>query len=265
MRQTSTSTSTSTFRPTQCITLTIVLLALTTILCPTPAQAQTKVPIKLNIGADVMSRYVWRGSDFGQSPSIQPTLSLSIENFEIGSWGAIATNGLYTEVDLYAKYTLKWFTIAVTDYYIPSLNGTPASPDTRYFIYDDKETAHSLEGSLMFKGGEKFPMWALGGVFFYGNDKRWGYDAGKDSTDKTYYSSYLEIGYPFTIKETGIDIFAGFTPGAGAYGNTLGVVNIGFTGYRKIQITDKFGLPLKATLMFNPQSSNVHFAFGITL
>lgn len=230
-----------------------------------PANAQDKVPIKLNIGADIMSRYLWRGSDFGSSPCVQPTLSLSIENFEFGSWGSIATNGQYSEVDLYAKYTLKWFTLMFTDYYIPTLNGSPASPDTRYFIWDDKKTAHSLEGSLMFKGGDKFPLWVLGGAFFYGNDKRWGYDAKKDTTDATYYSSYFEVGYPFTIKETGIDVFAGFTPTAGAYGNTLGFVNFGFTGYRKIQITDKFGLPLKATLMFNPQASSVHFAFGVTL
>ena len=30
--------------------------------------------IKFNAAADVMNRYVWRGTDFGSSPSIQPTL-----------------------------------------------------------------------------------------------------------------------------------------------------------------------------------------------
>lgn len=230
-----------------------------------PEKAKSESNVKLNVGADVMSRYIWRGTDFGDSPSIQPTLSLASGSFEIGGWGAIATNSFYKEIDLYAKYTIKNFSIIFTDYYIPSVNGTPSSPDTRYFTYDDEETAHSLEGSLMYKGGEKLPLWVMGGVFFYGNDKRWGYDAEKDSTNQTYYSTYLEAGYTFKIKENSADLFLGFTPAAGAYGNTIGVINMGVTGYRKIKITDDFELPVKASLIFNPQSSNVYFAFGITL
>lgn len=221
--------------------------------------------IKLNVGSDVMSRYIWRGTDFGDSPSIQPTLSMAAGSFEIGCWGAIATNSFYKEVDLYAKYTIKNFSVIFTDYYIPSVNGTPSAPDTRYFTYDNEETAHSLEGSLMYKGGEKLPLWVMGGVFFYGNDKRWGYDAEKDSTNQTYYSSYFEAGYTFKIKENTADLFMGFTPQAGAYGNTMGIINMGITGYRKIRITDHFELPVKASLIFNPQSSNVYFAFGFTL
>ena len=229
------------------------------------AKDTTVSKINLNIGADIMSRYIWRGSDYGNSPSIEPTLSLSIANFEIGCWSSIATNSFYKEVDLSAKYTYKKVSLTLADYYIPSLNGTPASPDTRYFIYDDKKTSHSFEGSLLYKGGDKFPLWLLGGVFFYGNDKRWGYDAQKDSLCKTYYSAYLEAGYTFIIKENSADLFVGFSPTAGIYGNTAGIVNVGITGYRKIKITNDFGLPLKGSLIFNPQTSNVFFAFGITI
>jgi hypothetical protein len=221
--------------------------------------------VKLNVGSDIMSRYIWRGTDFGDSPAVQPTLSISVSNFEAGCWSSVATNSFYKEIDLYAKYTVKNFSLIFTDYYVTSVNGTPASPDTRYFVYDDQKTAHSFEGSLLYKGSEKFPLWLLGGVFFYGNDKRWGYDAEKDSTNQTYYSSYLEAGYTFSIKDSSADVFLGFTPAAGAYGNTLGVINIGVTGYRKIKITDEFELPVKASLIFNPQSSNVYFVFGITL
>ncbi|MEN6618082.1 MAG: hypothetical protein ABFC28_01050 [Rikenellaceae bacterium] len=221
--------------------------------------------IKLNLSADIMSRYIWRGSDYGNSPNIQPTLSLSMANFEIGCWSAVATNNDYKEVDLYAKYTYKKISLIFTDYYIPSINGSSSSPDNRYFIYGDKKTAHSFEGSLLFKGGEDFPLWLQGSVFFYGNDKRWGYDAEKDITNKTYYSSYFEAGYTFAIQEKSVDLFIGFTPSAGAYGNTLGVVNVGITGYYKIKISEVFELPLKTSLVFNPQTSNVYIAFGITL
>jgi hypothetical protein len=220
----------------------------------------------LNIGSDLMSRYIWRGTDYGNSPAVQPTLSLSAFNFELGCWGSIATNSFFKEMDLYAKYTFKNFSVIFTDYYIPLVNDTTAaSPDNRYFIYDDKKTAHSFEGSLLYKGGEKFPLWLLGGIFLYGNDKRWGYDAGKDTTDQTYYSSYFEAGYTFQVKKNSADLFVGFTPDAGTYGNALGFINIGATGYRKIKITSEFELPVKASLIFNPQTANIYFAFGITL
>jgi len=222
-------------------------------------------PFKLNVGADLVSHYVWRGTDFGDSPAIQPFLSFSSSNFELGCWSSVATNSTYKEVDLYVKYTVKRVSFIISDYFIPSLNGTPVSPDTRYFNYNNDSTAHTFEGSVLYKGGEKFPVWLMGNVFFYGNDKRWGYDIEKDSTCKTYFSTYFEAGYSFAANENNFDVFAGFTPACGAYGNTIGFVNVGLSAYRKIRITDQYELPVKASLIFNPQASNVMFVFGITL
>ncbi len=221
--------------------------------------------ININLGADLVSRYVWRGTDFSDSPGIQPFMSVAANNFELGCWSAVSATNSYKEVDLYAKYTVKGFSAILTDYYIPLANGNAASPDNRYFIWDDKKTAHTMEGALMYKGDEKFPLWVSANVFFYGNDKRWGYDIKKDTTDESYYSSYFEAGYTFNINGNSLDAFMGFTPAEGAYGNTLGVVNMGFTGYRKVKISDDYELPLKASLIFNPQASAVCFVFGITL
>lgn len=220
--------------------------------------------LKLNVGADVVSRYIFRGTDFGNSPAIQPTVALSISNFELGCWGSIATNSFYQEVDLYAKYTLKKFSLMFTDYYIPSLDGSAAAPDTRYFVYGDKKTAHTFETCLMFKGGDKFPLWLQACAFVYGNDKRWGYDVKKDTTEQSYYSSYFEAGYTFSIHQNSLDVFAGFTPTAGAYGNSTGIVNAGITGSRKVKVTNDFELPVKASLIFNPQTSKVFFVFGVS-
>jgi len=225
----------------------------------------TKAKLKLNISSDIVSRYVWRGTDYGNSPAIQPTLSLIYKNFEVGGWGSVATNSFYKEIDLYAKYSYRKFTLIFTDYYVPSANGTPAAADTRFFTYKDQTTAHAFEASLLFKGGDKFPLWVLGGVYFYGNDKRWGYDASKDIAEKTYYSSYLEAGYTFTVQENSLDVLLGITPTSGAYGNKAGVVNMGFAGTRKIKISESFELPVKASLLFNPQTSSAFFILGITL
>ena len=229
------------------------------------AKSQDSSKVKLNIGADLMSKYVWRGTDYGDSPSIQPYISLTCKNFEIGYWGAVSTNSFYKEVDLYAKYTIGKISIIATDYYIPNIATGAASPDNRYFIYDDVKTSHTIEGSVTYKGDEKFPLWVTGGIFVYGNDKRWGCNAHKDTTNQTYHSAYLEAGYTIPFKENSADVFVGFTPKAGAYATDYGIVNIGITGYRKIKISDDFELPIKATVVANPQSSSIFFMFGITL
>jgi len=163
------------------------------------------------------------------------------------------------------KYSYKNLSLIFTDYYIPILNGLPASPDTRFFTYNDEKTAHSLEASVLWRGNESFPLWVLGGVFFYGNDKRWGVDPHRDNNEETYYSTYLEAGYTLKIKENNVDVFTAFTPFAGAYGGHAGFVNVGITGYRKIKITDALELPIKASLMFNPLTSNAFFVLGITI
>ena len=225
----------------------------------------TKSTIKINVSTDILSRYVWRGIDYGNSPAIQPTLSLTAKNLEIGCWGSVATYSFYKEIDLYAKYTYKKFTLIFTDYYIPSYNGTPSAPDTRFFTFKDKTTAHSFEASLMFKGGDKLPLWLLGGVYFYGNDKRLGYNLQKDINEETYYSSYFEAGYTLAIQDNSVDFIVGLTPAAGAYADKFGVVNVGISGCRKIKISDSFELPIKASLIFNPKASTAHFTLGITL
>ena len=43
---------------------------------------------QLGLGTDVVSRYVWRGTDFGDSPSIQPTINYTTSGFSVGFWGA---------------------------------------------------------------------------------------------------------------------------------------------------------------------------------
>jgi len=225
----------------------------------------TKTGVELNLNTDIMSRYIWRGTDYGNSPSIEPTLSVSVKNVVVGVWSAIATNSTYKEIDLYAQYTYKKVSLIFTDYYIPLSNGNPASPDNRYFIYDDKKTAHSLEGSLLFKNGDKFPLLLQGSVFFYGNDKRWGYDAKKDSTNSTYYSSYFKVGYTVSFHKNSADLFIGFTPEPDLYGNSLGVVNVGITGYHKIKLSQYYKLPIKTSLIFNPETSQAFVSFGITL
>ncbi len=227
-------------------------------------QAQDKTSSKINISSDFVSRYIWRGLDYGKAPSIQPTLSFTKGGLEIGSWGAFNTTGSYHEVDLYAKYTFKGISAIFTDYFVHNESN---SNDTRYFDYNEWTTNHTFEGSLQYKGPDKFPISLLVGTYFYGNDRKNTPDLVDTSKTvvKQNYSTYFELGYTVNCKGKSFDLFMGLTPSAGAYGNTFGVINAGITCYKTIQVTDKFSIPVKASLIANPQARNLYFVLGITI
>jgi len=234
-----------------------ILFALVVAMISGQLIAQQESLFKFNAGADVMSRYVWRGLDYGASPSIQPTLSISGAGFELGYWGAISTLGTYSEVDLYAKYTISGFSVMATDYFFPG-DVVPASKNQQYFNWEKATTGHLIEGAVQYKNAEVMPFSLLAGVFVYGAG-----DLKEDGNQN--YSSYFEVTYSGTLAGNNFDLFVGGTAGAGLYGSSEGVVNTGLTVYRGIKLTDDFTLPVKASVIANPQASNIHFVLGITL
>ena len=84
---------------------------------------------EITIGADVVSRYVWRGTDFGNAAAVQPSIETVILNstygpfgpITIGAWGSWALNGATNgnECDLYASTTVGPVGIIITDYFFP--------------------------------------------------------------------------------------------------------------------------------------------------
>ena len=236
-----------------------------------------------DIGADIMSRYVWRGTQFGgSSPSIQPFTSLSIGNLEVGAWGAYSTGGInpYQEFDFYATYNFadEMFSATITDYFFPD-----DTSDYKYFKYGKDNTGHIFEGTLSFNGTKKIPVSLFIATNFYGCDaKKINDDVNSpdfNKEDGIQYSTYFELGYSTSIKEVDFDAFLGFTPNSpkkadvasgyigenGFYGNSPGIVNLGFTATKEIKITDKYSLPISTSIITNPQAEKVYFVFGISL
>ena len=238
--------------------------------------------IALNISADLMSRFVWRGTQLGgNSPSLQPAISLGYKNLEIGAWGAYSLDGInpIQELDLYLSYSFAhdMFTISLMDYF-----STDESSDYSYFTYGSDETEHILEATLGFNGLEKLPLSLLVAFNFYGADGvrieddpasgRFNQEAGIQ------YSNYFELGYLFGVLKTSIDVFMGFTlsqpkppnPGTGFigeegfYGGKAGVVNVGFIVSKEIKITERFAIPISASLITNPMTEKVFFVLGLS-
>jgi len=232
-----------------------------------------------NFGADIMSRYIWRGSDYGNSPAIQPNMYFSWKGISIGAWGSYAFTkhsiqindtviedfGNYTETDLYISYTFKWFTLLVYDYF--TTNGLNPNTGNNYFNYNSKTTGHTFEVSLNFDGPETFPIQIIASTLVFGDDKD------KDSTgvygmgNKNNYSTYFEAGYKINISKIGLELrpFIGGIPFGGAwYGPYAGVINVGLTAKKEIPITKDYSLPLQASLITNPQAQSIFFVFGLS-
>ncbi|MDD5649006.1 MAG: hypothetical protein PHF86_01070 [Candidatus Nanoarchaeia archaeon] len=216
----------------------------------------------INVSADLVNRFFWRGQNVGgNSFHLQPLVYYSKSHFEIGAFGSYGFCNKYEEVDLYAKFKLKDFAIAYTNYYIPIFGDeTPSSINTKFYNFG-KTTPNIGEVSLSYKS-ESFPLFGSINTFIWGNDKNFGYDAELDSTGGNYYSTYAELGYSFNKN---INLFVGLTPYRGFYGNDFGVVNVGLKVYKNIEVTDKFNIPVYVVLSSNPQKENLFLMIGITL
>jgi hypothetical protein len=256
--------------------LTIVMLCLT---LNSYAQDQ-KATADFQIGSDFMSRYIWRGLNLGGAgPSIQPTLKLNVGNadhmFTVGGWGAYTFSSTANqEVDLFASYTLKGLvTIMVTDYFFPELN---TGQRDEYFCYTKDSPGHVFEGLIMFNGTKKIPFTLMVATNFYGNDARkmTKVDDSTFAEDGIQYSTYIELGFKKSIKGFDFSAFVGGTINnpdeslneAGYYGNTkAGLTNVGIKVAKGIQITEKFALPVQASLIANPLQNKFYLVFGFSL
>ena len=78
-----------------------------------------------SVSGDVVSRYLWRGTDFGNSPAIQPGLSVSYANFSVGAWGSASFANLsIQETDLFASFEFWKFKFTCWDYFYMNMDST---------------------------------------------------------------------------------------------------------------------------------------------
>ncbi|MBI3123596.1 MAG: hypothetical protein HYZ10_04250 [Ignavibacteriales bacterium] len=213
---------------------------------------------QIKVGADIYSRYLWRGIDFGDAPAFQPSLSYTSGSFTVGAWGSYAfpTAGpTYAENDLWASYAISTeasgsFSAIVTDYYVPSA-GIPFGHFKHKVEQDGtpKFAAHTIEGGLTYSGPEKFPI----SLALYAN-------LSNDPDNST----YIQVGYPVAVSEATVTFAAGFVPSKSAYylvdkGN---IINLSITASKTISVTDKFSFPINVSYISNPSQDKTYLVFG---
>jgi uncharacterized protein (TIGR02001 family) len=193
-----------------------------------------------SIGADIVSRYVWRGLDFGESMSVQPGLTFSLGGgLEFGAWGSysISASGAgANENDLWVTYSYEAssgasFAVGMTDYYFPG---------PRALGFRDGD-AHTQEVSVAVSGTEAFPVSLYAGMVL--------------DDDKPV---YFEASVPFAVGDAEVGLHAGAVSGESAFYATEGfaLVNLGITASTELAITDSFAPPVSVSYIVNPSDSD---------
>ena len=82
------------------------------------------------VGADAVSRYVWRGADYGNAAAVQPFVEKSIGSVTIGAWGSFpltdptgTSESGGNECDLFLSTTAGPVELTLTDYFFPAYLG----------------------------------------------------------------------------------------------------------------------------------------------
>lgn len=199
---------------------------------------------EVSVGMEFYNRYVFRGVDFGNAPSLQPSLEFSTGGFTLGAWGAYSTgfggDGAFAEADLYTSYAFDFgLSLGLTSYYYPG---------TSWFETAEGSSTHALEFNL----GYEIGSFAFGGNYMI-NDSRDG--AGAEGQDL-----YFEVGYSASL----FDVFVGAGDGWHTTEGSFQVVNIGIAATKELTLTEQFSLPLSGAVILNPNTEQLHLVFGLS-
>ena len=215
------------------------------------ASAGAQDPVEVDIAADVVNQYVWRGQYCG-AVSLQPTLGIGYKGLSLEAWGNVGLSEPADdkELDLTLSYATGGLTIGVTDYWFNS-------PSERYFLYDAHRTSHVFEAFAGYDFGCLSLTWYTN---FAGND-------GENKDGKRAYSSYAEVSVPFNLYGIDWTATAGVVPFATTSYSTTGfaVTNLSLMATKEIKVTDSFSIPLFGQIVGNPCSQKAYLVFGFTL
>ncbi len=200
----------------------------------------------------VQSQHVWRGQKMGTTPTIEPSLTFTASRFSFNTWAAFTLNNSYSELDLVPSYHFDPFSVTLFDYYNP----VPGE-DNSYLNFQKGESRHSLELCMDNYSNEKQKLKWLVGTFLLG-DKN-------EETDKPYFSTYLEIRYPFTALGIETIPLIGLTPFRGYYADGPAVVNLGVTFGKELKLKLPFSIPLILSFITNPYTKQSFVIFGTGL
>lgn len=206
--------------------------------------------------AELTTKYLWRGQEYGEAPTFFPTLRFFTGGLCIYATGAYTFDNSWREADLGISYTISDFTIGVVDYYYPSVVGA----NDMLFNYNNKETGHLLEGCLTY-ASSSLPISAMISTIFYGADK-------KENGDQAW-STYAELAYHYDFSDTNnISVALGASLNKSFYNNFetgFSIVNVAVKYSTEMYTSKRFTIPASVQYVVNPQKEKNYISFSLGL
>ena len=188
----------------------------------------------------LFSRYVWRGVNFGASPSIQGQLAFTTSGFTVGCFVAKSLNGnsvgFSNTSNIFVSYKYKGVSLTLDDYFFYDEDNLD-----RYLDWSDT-TLHFIEARLRYDGSR---CYGFAGYNVYGAE-----GINKDAV-------YIEMGYK--LPKHDLSLFAGYLTDKSDlnFATKGGFTNIGVTKEKKLAIGSRYSLPLTCSVIINPNYKNI--------
>lgn len=177
------------------------LLVALALLVAVPAVAEEN-DFSFNCKIDLVSDYVWRGSNQGSDLAVQPTLGFAWRGLSLTAWGSQSltkANGAQ-EFDLTLGYAWRGLAVSVTDYWWSGVSSR----------YGDYRRGHHIEAAIAYTIPIKTPVTIAWATMVAGGD---------NNTDgKRAYSTYISAQCDIPLFERFVlTPSVGFTPWKGMY------------------------------------------------
>jgi hypothetical protein len=205
---------------------------------------------QINVHATLMSRYNWRGIDYGNSPTLLPALDYTIKNFTVGITGAYSfpdsSNG-YAENDFWIEYKIPSshgnVSLLCTDLYFPSMR-------KNFFNFGNDNGAHTIEIGMQFTGNQNSPVILRIYRDVYNDPDR---------------SSYGEIEFPTSTNNINFSFVAGIVLNKSKiYGTTKSAFyNVGIKAMKTIPVSQIFSFQLSTSWIVNVYHEQSFIIVGI--
>lgn len=195
---------------------------------------------ELSFNGSLLSRNIWRGVNFGASPSIQALMVFGTEKLSLNTFFARSMNGgsfgYKSTSNIFLAYRpIKGLSIEVDDYFFYDEDNLD-----QYANWSDT-TLHFIEGRLKYQWSELYVMtgYTLHANKYYDNK-----------------ALYIEVGYS---PRNDIAIVVGGLTGPSSlnfrkYG---GLTNVSITKTKEVKMSDDICLSLYGSLVVNPSFNSV--------
>lgn len=240
----------------------VILLCAAWSFAKSPADTVSTPPsdrsaFSINFGADLVSRFLWRGVEFGNTWTLQPNVSITWNEFNLYFWNSSALQNSRT-------YALDYFSVSLSHAFhigtgtlLVSANDwfSPPAPDTAFFFNfkDNWLGGHYFEATIAYTIAESFPLTATVSHIAYNDpDRPW----------------YVELAYPIHApNDVNINLQAGgvFGP-SGWYKTTkngFNFINLTATVSKSVVASPSLSIPVSAIFVVNSVKEIPYFIISL--